>query len=135
MLVSSYLPPPPPPLSGTAGQSGDVLFKAERGELQRLYGGEIRKDGLGELVGREATFDGKCRRLNAVASLRRKDVGAEQPTAACFGYQLHEAACVTRRESPRHLVEVQYGGSDVEATCLRRSFGQAYASDLGISES
>jgi len=86
-------------------------------------------------VDREATFDGKCRRLNAIASLGRKDVGAEQPTAACFGHQLHEAACVTRRECPRHLVEVQNGGSDVEATGPRCGFGQADPGDLGIGES
>jgi hypothetical protein len=37
------------------------------------------------LLDREAAFDGKHRRLNAVACLGRQDVGAKQPATWYFG--------------------------------------------------
>lgn len=94
-----------PILSGAAGEPRHVLTEAQRGQFEPFDRGQIRKNGLAKRSRRHSVLEGKDKGLDAVCSLRSKDLASQQAIGFLIGNQLDAPACFASRERPRYLVE------------------------------
>ncbi len=93
-------------LTGTARQFGDIHVEGLRGEFQTFDRGEIGEDHLPQLGIGQALLDGEGRRLNAVGTLRRQNMGADQLAGRAIGDQLDQPAPPAIRPEFREIVSL-----------------------------